>query len=57
MVGVATRGKETAMEIIGTYAVAFDSGAEAYYMCDGHLDEESRKLAEYYKITLLARTH
>lgn len=56
VVGVETHGKEAAVEILNTFVVALDGGAEACYIVDRELDEESRKLAEYYKITLLTRT-
>jgi len=53
VVGVETRGKEAAVEIISTYMVALDCGVEACHLVDRGVDEESRKLAEFYKITLL----
>ena len=53
VVGVKTQGKETAVEIVNAYVIALDGEAEACYIVDGGLDKESRKLAEFYKITLL----
>jgi len=44
------------VEIVNAYVVAFDCGAEACYIVDKELDEESRKLAKDYNITLLTRT-
>lgn len=55
IVAVEEHGKETALEIINLFVVALDGGAEACYIVGRELDEENRRLAEHYKITLLTR--
>jgi hypothetical protein len=55
IIGVEAHGKEAAAEIIGTYVVALDSKANAFYITDRQLNEEGRKLARSYKITCLAK--
>lgn len=52
ILGLKSHGKETAKEIITTYVVAFDTGAEAFYIPFGPLNEESERLAAEYKITV-----
>ena len=42
-------------EIIETFAIAYDAGAEPCYVIDGNLGEEERKLAELYKLRLLSK--
>ena len=55
IVWLEKRGDPTA-EIIGIFAIAYDAGAEACYVADSReLGEEERKLAESYKMRLLAR--
>jgi hypothetical protein len=56
IIGVETRGKETAAEIIGTFMIALDCKAEAFYIAEKKLDEEARKLAETYKIIVVTET-
>ena len=41
--------------IIKTFAIAYDTGADACYVVDEELGEEERKLAEFYKIRLLSK--
>lgn len=53
VVGLRARGKETAAEIIGTFVVALDTKAEAFFVVEKALDKESRKLAESYEIKVL----
>ena len=53
IVGLEKHGKEIAVEIMNTFVVALDGEAEACYIVDRKLDEENRKLAEHYRITLL----
>ncbi len=54
-IAMKKNGKEIATEIINTFAVALDAEAEASYIVDRGLDAENRKLAKYYKITLLTK--
>jgi len=54
-IAMKKNGKGIATEIINTFAVALDGEAEACYIIDKALDVESRKLAKYYKITLLTQ--
>ena len=46
---------DTTTEIIQIFAIAYDSGAEACYVVNKELNEEDRKLAEFYKMKLLAK--
>ena len=46
---------DTTTEIIEIFAIAYDSGAEACYVVNEELGEEERKLAEFYKMKLLAK--
>lgn len=46
---------DTITEIIQTFAIAYDAGAEPCYAVDKELGVEERKLAEYYKMRLLAK--
>ena len=46
-------GNEASVDIIRLFAISLDCEAEAYYIVDGDLDEKSRMLVEFYKITLL----
>ena len=54
-IAMKKNGKVIATEIINTFAVALDAEAEACYIIDKALDTENRKLAKYYKITLLTK--
>ncbi len=44
-------------EIIETFAIAYDAGAEPCYVIDGNLGEEERKLAKLYKLRLLSKSN
>ena len=46
---------DTTTEIIEIFAIAYDAGAEPCYAVDRELGEEERKLAEFYKMKLLAK--
>ena len=46
---------DTTIEIIQTFAIAYDTGAEACYVVNREPVGEERKLAEYYRMRLLAK--
>ncbi|MHB2035687.1 MAG: hypothetical protein ACYCPW_02975 [Nitrososphaerales archaeon] len=46
---------DTTTEMIQTFAIAYDTGAEACYVVDREPGREERKLAEFYKMRLLAK--
>ena len=47
--------RDATTEIIQIFAIAYDAGADPCYVVDGELGEEERRLAESYKMRLLAR--
>lgn len=47
--------RDSIVEIIETFAISYDTGAEPYYVADGELSENERKLAENYKLRLLSK--
>lgn len=54
IIGVKKCCKENlSFEIINTFAIAYDTDADACYIVDRELDGEDKKLAEYYKIKLV----
>lgn len=46
------RGGDTTFEIIKTFTIAYDVGAEACYVVDRELEGEERRLAESYRISV-----
>lgn len=47
--------KDEMVEIIEAFAIAYDTGAEPCYALDSEPSNEARKLAETYKLRLLAK--
>ena len=51
IVAVEGSGNKTSVDIIRLFAISLDGEADAYYVVEGELNDESWKLVEYYKIT------
>lgn len=53
VIGQKRGTKAAAVELINTFVVALDSGADAFYVVNKEIDEQGQRLAGEYKIALL----
>ncbi|MDG6939934.1 MAG: hypothetical protein JRN39_06000 [Nitrososphaerota archaeon] len=52
IVGLEGRGKNPVEEMMTVFAIAFDAGAEPYYVTEGNVEE---RIAEFYGIKCVAK--